>query len=56
VLRGSIGVRCAITSLIDADVAYNRDVQNGAIDPLRHDAQLSHSTLTIGLSSRWKKQ
>lgn len=56
VLRGSIGLRYAITSLIDADVAYNRDVQNGAIDPLRPDAQLSHSILSIGLSSRWKKQ
>jgi len=51
VLRGSAGIRWAITSLLDAEAIYNHEVQSGGIDPLRADARLSHSTFSIGLST-----
>jgi len=53
VYRVALGARYAINSLVDAEVAYNRDTQNGAIDPLRANAKLSHATLSIGFATRW---
>ena len=53
VYRVALGARCAITSLVNADVAYNRVIQNGAIDPLRPNAKLSRSTLSIGFTTHW---
>ena len=53
VYRVALGARYAINSLVDADVAYNLDQQNGAIDPLRANAKLSHATLSIGFATRW---
>ena len=53
VTRAAFGARWSITSLLDADLVYNRDLQKGAIDVLRTDEQLSHSTISIGLTTRW---
>jgi hypothetical protein len=53
VYRLSLGARYAISSLFDAAVAYNKDTQNGAIDPLRPDANLSRATLSFGFAARW---
>ncbi|HEY8166437.1 MAG TPA: hypothetical protein VIF83_12870 [Gemmatimonadaceae bacterium] len=53
VLRFSLGARYALNSLIDADVAYNRDMQNGGIDPLFTNAKISHATLSLGFVTRW---
>jgi hypothetical protein len=56
VTRAAFGARWAIASLLDADVSYNRDLQKGAIDTFRGDEQLSHSTISIGLSTRWSNR
>jgi hypothetical protein len=53
VYRMVLGLRYAIASLIDADIAYNRDMQNGAIDPLRANAKISHATVSVGFVTRW---
>ena len=52
VYRVAIGARYAITPLFDADIAYNRNRQNGAIDPARANANLSHAVLTVGFAAR----
>jgi hypothetical protein len=52
VYRISGGARYALTSFLQADVSYNRDVQHGAIDPLQPNAGLSRSTFTMGLTTR----
>ena len=56
VTRAAFGARWTIASMLDADVAYNRDLQKGAIDTFRADTQLSHSTISIGLSTRWNNR
>jgi hypothetical protein len=53
VYRLVLGARYAITPLMGIDVAYNRDLQNGAIDPLLASARFSHATLSIGFTTRW---
>ncbi|HEY8134324.1 MAG TPA: hypothetical protein VII12_20770 [Thermoanaerobaculia bacterium] len=53
VYRVSIGARYAMTSLVDADMAYTVDRQNGAIDPLRANAKISHATLSMGFATHW---
>jgi len=52
VARATIGARCAISSLIDIEVAYNHDHQTGTLDLLRPDAKISHSTFSIGFVTR----
>ncbi len=47
------GARYAVTPLIGFDLAYNRVIQNGAIDPLRPDLKLSHATVSAGFSTHW---
>lgn len=56
VARVTIGARCAISSLLDAEATYNRDLQNGAMDSLRPNAKLSRSTLSVGFTTRWNKR
>jgi hypothetical protein len=51
--RVGLGCRYAITSLVDLDIAYSIDRQNGAIDPSRADSDFSRSTLSAGVATRW---
>lgn len=53
VYRIGLGCRYGITSLIDFDVAYSFEQQNGAIDPLRAGSEFSRSTLSAGFATRW---
>ena len=55
VYRLGLGLRYAITGMLDVDVAYTRDTQHGAIDALRADAEFSRSTLSVGLRTRWAR-
>ena len=55
VYRLTAGTRYALTSFLDADVSYNRDNQNGALDPLQPNAKISHSALTVGLTTGWNR-
>ena len=48
-----VGVRYEMTSYAGFDVNYNIDRQNGAVDVLWADSELSRATLSIGLSTRW---
>jgi len=52
VYRIAVGARYAVTTLLGADVAYSRDMQNGAIDPVRANAKFSRATLSVGLTTR----
>lgn len=52
VARTAIGTRCAIAPLLDLELVYNHDQQNGTMDPLRPDAKVSHSTLSLGFVTR----
>ena len=54
--RVGVGARYAITPLIDAEVAYKTDAQNGAIDPLQPNAKFSHSTLLFRVGLRWNER
>lgn len=49
VYRVSGGVRYTLTSFLQAELLYNHDTQDGAIDPVQPNARFSHSTLSIGL-------
>lgn len=53
VYRVSLGARYAVTPLVGVDVAYNLDTQNGAIDPLRANAEFSRAVLSFGFTTRW---
>jgi hypothetical protein len=54
--RIGVGVRYAITPLIDGEVGYKSDDQNGAIDPLQPNARFSHSTLLLRVGMRWNER
>jgi hypothetical protein len=56
VYRLALGGRYAITPMLAFDVAYNLDRQDGAIDPLLADAEFSHATLSVGLTTRWVRE
>lgn len=56
VFRVGVGARYAITPLIDAEVAYKTDDQNGGIDPLQANAKFSHSTLLLRVGMRWNER
>ena len=53
VYRLGLGARYAVTPLVGVDVAYNLDRQNGAIDPLRANAEFSRAVLSFGFTTRW---
>jgi hypothetical protein len=40
--------------MLGLDINYNVDTQMGGIDPLHADAELSHATLSVGFSTRWR--
>ena len=53
VYRVGLGARYAVTPMLDFDVAYNLDRQNGAIDQLYANAVFSRATLSVGFTTRW---
>ena len=53
VYRVALGARYEVAPLVGIDVAYSLDRQNGAIDPLRPNAEFSHATLSVGFTTRW---
>ena len=53
VFRFSAGARYALSSLVDFDFGYNRELQNGGIDPLFVNTQITHATLSLGFVTRW---
>ncbi|HEU4522918.1 MAG TPA: hypothetical protein VFT12_13000 [Thermoanaerobaculia bacterium] len=56
VYRFSGGARYSITPLLDVQVSWNSDRQDGAIDPLRAGLSLSRSVLSLGFSTRWNRE
>lgn len=52
VARAAVGARYAINSIVDLEIAYNRDQQAGTLDSQRPDAKLSHSILSVGFVTR----
>jgi hypothetical protein len=53
VYRIGLGARYALTPLLGLEATWNRDLQNGGIDPLLANTELSHNTLSIGVTTRW---
>lgn len=54
VQRVRLGARYAVTPMLGLDINYNLDTQKGAIDPRHANAELSHATLSLGFSTRWR--
>jgi hypothetical protein len=52
VYRIGVGARYAMTPLLGVDVAYHLDSQQGSIDPLRTNANVSRGMLSVGFTSR----